>query len=171
MLPGSAILSLSTVGCPLKYTFCQNWSLSQAYPEEIKDNEIITPENIVNLALARKIPSIAYTYGEPVAYYEYTRDTAKLAYEKGLHNVMVTSGFINEKPLMEIVKYFDVIKVDLKGMSEEFYKNEVGGYLLNVLNTLKILKKTDVLVEVVNLVVPNRNDKRTRLQQTFEMDL
>ena len=158
MLPGSVILSLSTVGCPLKCSFCQNWSLSQAYPEEVKDNEIITPEDIVKLALARKIPSVAYTYGEPVAYYEYMRDTAKLAHEKGLRNVMVTSGFINEKPLLEIVKYFDVIKVDLKGMSEQFYKNEVGGYLQSVLNTLKTLKKANVLVEVVNLVVPNRND-------------
>ena len=158
MLPGSVILSLSTVGCPLKCSFCQNWSLSQAYPEEVKGNELITPEDIVKLALFKRIPSIAYTYGEPVAYYEYMRDTAKLAHEKGLRNVMVTSGFINEKPLLEIVKYFDVIKVDLKGMSEEFYRNEVGGYLSSVLNTLKTLKKANVMIEVVNLVVPNRND-------------
>jgi pyruvate formate lyase activating enzyme len=124
----------------------------------LSELELITPAGIVKLALARRMPSIAYTYGEPVAYYEYMRDTAKLAHEKGLRNVMVTSGFINEKPLLEIVKYFDVIKIDLKGMSEEFYKNEVGGYLSSVLNTLKTLKKANILVEVVNLVVPNRND-------------
>lgn len=158
MLPGSEILSLSTVGCPLRCSFCQNWSLSQAYPEEVKSNELMTPEDIVNISLARKIPSIAFTYGEPVAYYEYMRDTARLAHEKGIRNVMVTSGFINEKPLLDVAKYFDVIKVDLKGMNEEFYRNEVGGYLSSVLNTLKTLKKTKVLVEVVNLVVPNRND-------------
>ena len=158
MFPGSVILSLSTVGCPLKCSFCQNWSLSQSYPEEIKGNELITPEDIVKLTIAKGVPSIAYTYGEPVAYYEYMRDIAKLAHEKGLRNVMVTSGFINEKPLLEIVKYFDVIKIDLKGMSEEFYRDEVGGYLLSVLNTLKSLKEANVLIEVVNLVVPNRND-------------
>ena len=158
MLPGSEILSLSTVGCPLKCSFCQNWSLSQAYPEEIKIIQFMTPEDIVNLAIAKNLPSIAFTYGEPVAYYEYMRDIAKLAHKKELRNVMVTSGYINEKPLLAIAEYFDVIKVDLKGISEKFYKDEVGGYLSSVLNTLKTLKKANVMIEVVNLVVPNRND-------------
>ncbi|OGV19706.1 MAG: AmmeMemoRadiSam system radical SAM enzyme [Lentisphaerae bacterium GWF2_38_69] len=158
MLPGTSIFSLSTAGCPLKCTFCQNWTLSQTYPEEIKNVEIITPEQIVYAALSRHIPSIAYTYGEPVAYYEYMRDIARIAHAKGLRNVMVTSGYINEKPLLELLPYFDVIKVDLKGMSKEFYREEVDGYLDSVLNTLKILRRENKLVEVVNLVVPNRND-------------
>ena len=124
----------------------------------MKNKELVTPQDIVNMTIAKNIPSIAYTYGEPVIYYEYMLDTAKLAHEKELHNVMVTSGFINEKPLLELVQYFDVVKVDLKGMNEKFYREEVGGYLSSILNTLKTLKKTKVMVEVVNLVVPNRND-------------
>ena len=165
MLPGSPILSLSTVGCPLKCSFCQNWSISQEYPEEVSERDIVPPEKIVQEALDNNIPSIAYTYGEPVIFYEYMKDIAVLAKKHGLHNVMVTSGFINPEPLREIAPYFDVIKVDLKGINESFYSDEVDGYLENVLQTLRILKEMNVLVEVVNLVVPNRNDKPADLEK------
>lgn len=159
MMPGSQILSLSTVGCPLTCTFCQNWSISQTYPEEVKDTRLISPQEIVAYALEHHIPSIAYTYGEPVAFFEYMLETAKLAKKHGLKNVMVTSGYFNPKPLLELLPYFDVIKVDLKGMCQEFYRDEIGGELLHVLNALKIIKQQGVMLEVVNLVVPNRNDK------------
>jgi pyruvate formate lyase activating enzyme len=158
MLPGSGILSVSTVGCPLRCSFCQNWTISQAYPEQNREPSLLSPEEVVKEALERRIPSIAYTYGEPVAFFEYMLETAKLARQKGLRNVMVTSGFINPEPLEQLAPYMDVVKVDLKGMSEKFYEKEVGGYLQPVLDTLKLLKKRGVLVEVVNLVVPERND-------------
>ena len=158
MLPGSTILSISTVGCPLACTFCQNWTISQEYPEKTAAPHLMTPAEIVQLALDNQIPSIAFTYGEPIIYYEYMRDVAQLARQKGLSNVMVTSGYINPKPLLEIAQYFDVVKVDLKGIDQEFYRQEVGGYLDSVLDTLALLKKLNILVEVVNLVVPGRND-------------
>jgi pyruvate formate lyase activating enzyme len=158
MLPGTGILSVSTVGCPLRCSFCQNWTISQAYPEQNREPSLMSPEDLVNAALQRRIPSIAYTYGEPVAYFEYMLQTARLARQKGLRNVMVTSGFINPAPLERLAPYMDVVKVDLKGMSEKFYEKEVGGYLRPVLDALKLLKKLGVLVEVVNLVVPERND-------------
>ena len=158
MLPGSRILSIATVGCPLNCTFCQNWNISQAYPEQAHDGQLIEPEAIISYARENNIPSIAYTYSEPVIFYEYMLDTAKLAKKAGLKNVMVTSGYINPEPLKEIVPYFDVIKVDLKGFSEGFYMEETGGHLANVLQTLKILRKMNILVEIVNLVIPQRND-------------
>ncbi len=158
MLPGSRILSLATVGCPLRCTFCQNWSLSQSFPEEVKSTQLTSPEDIVKAALAYHIPSIAYTYSEPVIFYEYMLETARLAKQNGLRNVMVTSGYINPEPLAALAPYFDVIKVDLKGMDEKFYRDDVGGRLDAVLTSLKLLKKLNVLTEVVNLVVPGRND-------------
>ena len=158
MLPGTAILSFATVGCPLKCTFCQNWTLSQSYPEEAKQGTLTSPEQIVNAALANRIPSIAYTYSEPAIFYEYMYDTARLAKARGLRNVVVTSGFINPEPLERIARYLDVVKVDLKGIDEGFYARDVGGWLAPVLLTLKTLHRMGVLVEVVNLVVPTRND-------------
>ncbi len=163
MLPGSMIFSIATVGCPLKCSFCQNWTLSQAYPEELKEGNngtgmIISPEQIVQSAIQNGNKSIAFTYSEPVIYYEYMLDIAKLAKQYGLRNVMVTSGYFNPEPISNIAPYFDVIKVDLKGFSEKFYTEEVGGHLTNVLKVLKIIKEMNKLVEIVNLVIPQRND-------------
>lgn len=158
MLPGSKILSLATIGCPLKCSFCQNWSISQIYPEEIKDIELITPEQIVNLALKYNIPSIAYTYSEPVIFYEYMFDIAKLAHKYGIKNVMVTSGYFNPEPLKNILPYFDVIKVDLKAFNNRFYSKLVKGYLSSILTNLRIIKENNVFMEIVNLIVPEQND-------------
>lgn len=159
MLPGSAILSVATNGCPLKCAFCQNWTLSQTEPESMADAQWMPPEKLVAEAIQNHIPSIAYTYSEPVIFYEYMLETAKLAKANGLHNVMVTSGYINPEPLRKLAPYLDVVKVDLKGMDPDFYRKEVGGELSNVLATLKMLKEENVLTEVVNLVVPQRNDQ------------
>jgi pyruvate formate lyase activating enzyme len=163
MLPGSMIFSIATVGCPLTCSFCQNWNISQAYPEENagdygREGRIVTPMQIVQAALHYGNNSIAYTYSEPVIFYEYMLETARIARQNGLRNVMVTAGYINPEPLREIAPYFDVIKVDLKGYNEKFYSAEVGGHLTNVLRTLKMLKKMNKLVEIVNLVIPQRND-------------
>jgi pyruvate formate lyase activating enzyme len=185
MLPGSMIYSLATVGCNLKCDFCQNWEISQSYPEQVREGTVIprevrfngfsggqptfalrqdvarilTPEEVVQAALATGCRSIAYTYSEPVVFFEYVLATAKLAKAKGLRNVMVSGGYIEPEPLAELAPYFDVVKVDLKGFNEDFYRSVVGGELRFVLRTLIELKKRKVLTEVVNLVVPTLNDR------------
>lgn len=159
ILPGSNIYSLATVGCNLKCSFCQNWEISQAYPEQAKaGGQIMTPEQVVEGAITSNCDSIAYTYSEPVVFYEYVLDIARLAKEKGLKNVLVSAGYINREPLRKLAPYFDVIKIDLKGFNEQFYRKVVGGQLKYVLETLKELHRLEVLTEVVNLVVPGLND-------------
>lgn len=159
MLPGSSIFSIATVGCNLRCSFCQNWEISQCYPEEAKGvNQILSPEQVVDEAIKNNCNSIAYTYSEPIVFYEYVLDTAKLARRKGLKNVLVSAGYINPEPLKKLAPYFDVIKIDLKGFNEGFYRKVVGGDLKYVLATLKELHKLGVLTEVVNLVVPSLND-------------
>ena len=177
MLPGTAILSLATVGCPLRCDFCQNWAISQRDPESVqppaqfaslkKSSEpgFLPAADVVRLAVENRIPSIAYTYSEPAIYFEYMLECAKLAKRKGLRNVVVTSGWINPEPLAELAPYLDVVKVDLKGISDEFYRHDVGGRVGPVLATLKTLRKLGVLVEVVNLVVPTRNDSDADLDR------
>jgi len=159
MLPGSRIFSLATVGCNLRCSFCQNWEISQSYPEEAgAGGQILTPEQVVNAAIANNCHSIAYTYSEPAVFYEYVLDIARLAKQKGLRNVLVSAGYINRQPLRKLAPYFDVIKIDLKGFNEQFYRKVVGGDLKYVLATLKELHSLGVLTEVVNLIVPGLND-------------
>ncbi|MEA3307097.1 MAG: AmmeMemoRadiSam system radical SAM enzyme [Elusimicrobiota bacterium] len=185
LLPGSLIYSISTAGCNLKCKWCQNWQISQIYPEaapeklltpinlkllfnpltkqisgRVKHKELsaLSPQEVVAYAIKSKCKAIAYTYGEPVIFYEYMYDTAKLAKEKGLKNVMVTAGYINPEPLRRLVKYMDVVKVDLKGFNEEFYSDYVGGDLEKVKEALLVLKEEKVFFEIVNLLVPTLND-------------
>ncbi|MBU0547910.1 MAG: AmmeMemoRadiSam system radical SAM enzyme [Candidatus Omnitrophica bacterium] len=159
MLPGSRIFSIATVGCNLRCNFCQNWEISQRNPEETREGDkILTPEQVVEAAIANNCNSIAYTYSEPIVFYEYVLDIARLAKQKGLRNVLVSAGYVNREPLKKLAPYFDVIKIDLKGFNEQFYRKVVGGDLKYVLSTLKELHKLGVLTEVVNLVVPGLND-------------
>ncbi|MBI4803096.1 MAG: AmmeMemoRadiSam system radical SAM enzyme [Elusimicrobia bacterium] len=191
MLPGSLIYSLAAPGCNLKCKMCQNWEISQIYPEqaahtslvpesltlkvegstgrvygELKHKEAVTlePREIVSYALATHARSVAYTYSEPVVFYEYMYDTARLARAKGLKNVMVSAGYINREPLEELLKYMDVVKIDLKGFDESFYGDYVGGKLEPVKETLLTLKKSGALFEVVNLMVPGLNDGKESLK-------
>ena len=159
MLPGSRVFSIATVGCNLKCSFCQNWEISQCYPEEAENpRKILTPEEVVAAAVENNCDSIAYTYSEPIVFYEYVIDTAKLAKAKGLKNVLVSAGYINPEPLKKLAPYFDVIKIDLKGFNKQFYRKVVGGDLEYVLAALKELKKQGIMTEIVNLVVPTLND-------------
>jgi len=159
LLPGSRIFSIATVGCNLRCNFCQNWEISQSYPEQAKDSgEFLTPEQVVESALKNNCRSIAYTYSEPTVFYEYVLDTAKLAKKNGLKNVLVSAGYINLEPLRELAPYFDVVKIDLKGFNEQFYRRVVGGELKYVLASLQELKRLGIMVEIVNLVVPGLND-------------
>jgi len=157
LLPGTTAYSLATVGCNLRCAFCQNWEISQALPEQARGTPR-APAQIVAAALAAGSASVAYTYAEPTVFYEYVSDTAVLAKQAGLHNVMVSAGYVNSEPLRELAPLMDVVKIDLKGFNEQFYRRIVKGELRFVLRTLQELRRLDTLVEIVNLVVPTLND-------------
>lgn len=191
LLPGSLIYSVAAAGCNLRCSFCQNWEISQIFPEQADvktavprelrilavsggfaqaqvvadEARTLAPEEAVRAAKGTRCQSIAYTYSEPVVFYEYVRDVAALAKKAGLRNVMVTAGYINPKPLAELAPFFDVIKVDLKGFDEGFYRRMVGGELRFVLRTLVELRRLNVLTEVVNLVVPTLNDDLGQIKE------
>ena len=113
------------------------------------------------MALTRQYnrPSIAYTYTEPIVYYEYTYDTAKLAKEAGLRNVLVTAGYVNEGPWRELLRHIDAVRIDLKSMSEAFYRDVCSATLKPVQSAMVVAKSMGVHVEVINLVIPTLNDK------------
>jgi len=170
-LPGTGILSIATVGCNLHCKNCQNWEISQANPEEMpaifysRQKLFWAPQDLVELTRRAGCPSLAYTYTEPIVFYEYTYDTAKLARQEGLRNVLVTAGYINPEPWKRLLQYVDAANIDLKGITEEFYRDVCSGTLKPVLNALVLAKAEGVLVEVTNLLIPTLNDRPEQIRQ------
>jgi pyruvate formate lyase activating enzyme len=157
VLPSSGSLSLATAGCNLHCKFCQNWEISQAEPEEIYSYDV-PPDMVVRKAREMQARSVAYTYTEPTVFYEFMFDTCRLAAQAGLLNVMHSNGFINPAPLQELCPFLDAANIDLKGFSESFYRDLCQGVQAPVLESLKILKRNGIHLEITNLIIPTRND-------------
>jgi pyruvate formate lyase activating enzyme len=158
VLPGSGSFSIATAGCNLHCKFCQNWEISQARPEKTYNFDL-PPEKVVDLARQTNCASIAYTYVEPMIFYEYMTDVSRLAKKAGIINVCHSAGYIQEKPLEALCGFLDAACVDLKFFEPDFYRELVGAELEPVLNTLKTLKRRGVHLELVNLVIPEKNDQ------------
>jgi len=159
--PGSRILSLAARGCNLHCAFCQNWSISQELDRPVRR---LAPEQAVALARSEGSLGLAYTYSEPLVWFEYVRDTAKLARAAGLKNVVVTNGFIEPGPLEELVPWIDAANVDLKSMDEAFYRKVCKARLAPVLATIRRLHAAGVHLEITNLVIPGLNDADDQLR-------
>ncbi len=157
--PGKIIFSVGSLGCNLHCKFCQNYEISQTSVKDYIPLPDSSPERIVSQALQRKDNfGIAYTYNEPVVWYEFMLDTAKLAQKEGLKNVMVTNGFINPVPLEGLLPFIDAFSVDLKAFTDEFYKNYTLSRLEPVLKSIKIIKDSGKHIELTNLVITETND-------------
>ena len=162
-LPQTAAFSIATAGCNLRCLNCQNWQISQSKPEEV-ENYDLPPEKVIEAAKHIELPndiecsSIAYTYSEPTAFYEYMYDTGRLAHEQGLKNIWVTNGYINRKPLEQLCEVIDAANVDLKSYDEAVYNQLNAGHLKPVLETLRTLRDKGVWFEVTTLLVPTYLD-------------
>ena len=156
-LPGTPIFSLAAAGCNLRCLNCQNWEISQARPHEVRHRDL-PPERVVELTVGQNIPSIAYTYTEPLVSYEYTAACAEAGRERGVRNVLVSAGYINEEPLRRLCRVLDAARIDLKGFSDSLYRRLTGATLAPVLRSLRILREEGVWLEVVRLMVPTLSD-------------
>lgn len=163
-MPGSIVYSIGTAGCNLHCLFCQNWTTSQVEPEIVPAHEMM-PLKIVDEAIDSGCKAIAYTYNEPTIFYEMCYDVSKAAKEKGLKNIMVTNGYINEEPLKKLYKFIDAANIDLKGFSEEFYKKMTGARLEPVLKAIKLMHKMGVWIEITNLIIPDLNDDMNMIKE------
>ena len=156
--PGSLIFSLGSVGCNLRCGFCQNWQIAHGNPA----TTYLSPERAVETAMRQKergypCVGLAYTYNEPFMWYEYVYDTAMLAREAGLKNVLVTNGYVNEEPLKEMLPYIDAMNIDVKAFTDEFYRSNCAGRLAPVLRTAEIAHR-QCHVEITTLLVTGLND-------------
>jgi pyruvate formate lyase activating enzyme len=162
-LPGSSALSFGTSGCPLRCRFCQNWELSQSTPGDL-DAPFTSALDMAGQAVARRAPIIAFTYNEPTVFVEYVLDVAAAAATRGVRSVMVSCGFAKGAPLGDICRALSAVKIDLKGFSDEFYRQVCGAELQPVLRSIKQVAKSGTHLEIVNLVVPTLNDSEKSLQ-------
>jgi pyruvate formate lyase activating enzyme len=154
-LPGSKTLSFGTYGCNLSCDFCQNYSISQSGGGEFR---LLSPQEIVDLAVLNGVESISYTYNEPTVFFEFMFETMKIAKLKGLKNVVVSNGFINLDPLKLIVDYVDAVNIDIKSMDDEFYKKFCSVNSVSpVLDCIKFFCSNNVHVEVTHLVIFDDN--------------
>ncbi len=156
-LPGHRRLCLATVSCNLRCRYCHNWHISQVAPGQVRELQF-SPEEIVDRARKLGLTSISFTYTEPVIFYEYVYEISRLARERGLKTSIVSNGFINPEPLRKLLPHLDAVKIDLKGFTEQFYREVTGAELGPVLETLQVLREEGAFFEIVNLVVPTLND-------------
>jgi pyruvate formate lyase activating enzyme len=160
--PGKKIFSVGETGCNLHCDFCQNYQISQCHPKDIFRFHNITGKQLVEKAAAVKDNiGIAYTYNEPFTFYEFMRHTARLVHEKGLKNVVVSNGYVNQEPLLDILPLVDALNIDLKAFGNSFYKTHTRGRLEPVLHTLKQISRQGKHLEISNLVIAGLNDKET----------
>jgi len=157
MLPGSSAFSIATAGCNSRCKYCQNWQISQNKPEDTS-NTYLSCESTVSQALKNKCRSIAYTYSDPTIFFEYMIDTARIARSRGIRNISVTAGYINQEPLSELCEYLDASNVDLKAYDDEYLRDICRQTLRPLLDALILMRKKGVWIEVTNLVVPTLND-------------
>ena len=156
--PRTKAFSLATTGCNFRCLNCQNWEISQAKPHEVPYTYELFPYDVIAATQKSRAQSIAYTYSEPITFFEYMIDTARLARKAGLYNLWISNGYINEKPLVALCQVLDAASVNLKAFSDDVYRKLNGGRLKPVLNALKTLHTNKIHLEMINLIVPGYVD-------------
>jgi pyruvate formate lyase activating enzyme len=156
-VPGHFRLCLTCASCNLRCKHCQNWHLSQKSFEEL-NHYSYSPSEIVRQTKKQGLNSVSFTYTEPTVYYEYLYDISLIARENRIKTSIVSNGYINREPLLKLLAVLDAVKIDLKGFSEEFYKEVCSASLKPVLESLQTIRSANVWLEIVNLVIPTLND-------------
>ncbi len=165
--PGHNILSIGSYGCNMRCDFCQNWHISQI--TENSFSTVTDPEKIITeCGSSSKNIGLAFTYNEPVIWFEFMRDTAIRIKEKGFYTVMVSNGFVNKDPLNEISGFIDAFNIDLKAFNESFYRKLTGADLEPVKDTLKQIAKAGKHLEITTLIIPGRNDSGQEMKAETE---
>jgi len=162
--PGTTCLSLACTGCNFRCRNCQNHEISQVRPSDVGHYDL-TPLQVVQLCLEHHCPGIAYTYTEPLTYIEYVTDTARLAHESGLWNILVSAGYVCQEPLNDLLLYLDAANIDLKSFSDDIYQRVSGGHLQPVLDTILAIHDAGVWIELTNLIIPGVNDDLQMIRQ------
>lgn len=163
-LPGTRAFSIATAGCNLVCLNCQNWTISQISPDKSRNFDMM-PEKVVSECKSKGCDSIAYTYSEPVTFYEFAYETATLAKKAGIRNIIKSNGYIYPEPLRKLCSVIDAANIDLKAFTESTYLKLSGGKLQPVLDSLKTYRDMGVWLEITNLIVPTWTDKPDEIRE------
>ena len=168
--PGASIYSIGSYGCNLSCTFCQNHEISQITEKTLsfRPDRRESIENIINSAEA--VPGncgLAFTYNEPVVWIEFVLELALAAAGRGMKTAMISNGFINSKPLSDLITLVDAFNIDLKGFSEKFYKEQTGGRLKPVLKSIELIAEAQRHLEITMLIIEGLNDDEKELEDAF----
>jgi len=162
--PGSSIVSNGANGCNFKCLNCQNWAISQ----EKTHTTSVEPGRLAEAAAQNGSIGLAFTYTEPMIWFEFIRDTAPLLREAGLKVVLVSNGYVDPEPLEELIPLMDAINVDLKGIRPEFYRRVCKGKIEPILNNIRCIADSTVHLEITNLIIPGLNDSGKDLTDLFD---
>ncbi len=165
--PGKNILSIGSYGCNMKCDFCQNFHISQNIPENLR-SETMPAEIVKSARSAENNIGIAFTYNEPLIWFEFMRDTAIIARNEGLFNVMVSNGYVNSDILNEIIGFIDAFNIDLKAFNNSFYKKLTGAEIEPVKEVLKQIAKSGRHLEITTLIIPGQNDREEEMAHQSE---
>ncbi len=164
--PGKEIFSIGSLGCNFRCQCCQNYHISQAGKNDFPRLLKMSVSDIMKHVKTNPLNiGVAYTYNEPVVWYEYMVDTAKEVHQNGFQNVLVSNGFINREPLLKLTECIDAFNIDLKGFDDKIYKSFAGGKLVNILNTLQLIKERECHLEITFLAVTEINDDLEQFRQ------
>ncbi len=163
--PGSSVFSFGTAGCNLACKFCQNWDISKSREmDRLMDSA--SPEAIAQAAKKHGSKSVAFTYNDPVVFFEYALDAADACHELGLKTVAVTAGYMHDAPRREFYLKMDAANIDLKGFTEDFYLKLIGSHLKPILDTIAYVHhETDCWLELTTLLIPGHNDSDAELKE------
>ena len=157
-MPGTSTFSFGTFGCNLGCLFCQNDSLSRGRYESPGNYDFVKPERIVELAQGYNSDSISFTYNEPTVFAEYAIDVARLARDAGLPRVLVSNGYITREAANDFYPLIDAANIDMKGFSEDFYREMTSSHLQPALDSIKLLYTLGKHLEITTLIIPEKND-------------
>lgn len=164
--PGSLSYSIATAGCNFRCAHCQNYEISQVQRDAgTIPGRFAAPEAVVATAVAEGCRSVSYTYTEPTIFLEYALDCMRLARRAGLLNVFVSNGYQSPECVALAAPYLDAANIDLKAMTDSFYRSVCGARLEPVLRTIRDLWARGVWVEVTTLVIPHHNDSAEELRE------
>lgn len=166
-MPGTKTFSIGTLGCNLFCRNCQNDTLSRGVPEEFPP-ERVSPEKLAESAVRHGCPSIAFTYNEPTIWAEYALDIARAAHKTGLKTLLVTNGFITPEAAEVLYPEIDAANIDLKSMNRNFYRENCGGNLEDVLNSVRLYHGTGGHLELTTLVIPGLNDSPEETEEILD---
>ena len=164
--PGADIYSVGFFGCSLSCPFCQNYTISKEFGSS-NNHKHYKPSEVVKAALSKGSFGIAYTYSEPLIHYEWLIECLKKARSSGLKNILVTNGYINREPGLEILKYTDAVNIDLKSFNDSFYRSELKGALQPVLDFISE-SSSRVHTEITTLVIPGKNDSQDEISSSAD---